>query len=247
MTIATGPDGEWTCEGQADLLELLPRPRALDLYCGAGGASMGYHLAGWDVTGVDNEPHPDYPFRLLRMDAKRLIEDHTTFLDRFDLVVGSPPCKTETDLAVLSDREHPDLLTPTLAVVRRRRQPFIIENVASTKKMTGPVVLCGASFGLGATCRDGVYRHLERHRKFESNLPLMSPGCACPKRQPVGVYGTGGGGQMTRGYKAHPEEAREAMGIDWMKVEDICQAIPPAYTKYLGEQALELIGRERAA
>jgi DNA (cytosine-5)-methyltransferase 1 len=124
---------------------------------------------------------------------------------------------------------------------------FIIENVASTKKMRLPLELCGASFGLGATCRDGVYRHLERHRKFESNLPLMSPGCACPKRQPVGVYGTGGGGQMTRGYKAHPEEAREAMQIDWMRVEDICQAIPPAYARYLGEQALELITAGRAA
>jgi DNA (cytosine-5)-methyltransferase 1 len=220
----------------------LPRPRALDLGCGAGGASTGYDLAGFDVTGWDIEPHPDYPFEFVPGDMLDALAD-VPYLRTFTLVAASPPCKTENDLAVLSDRQHPDLLTPTLAALRPLDVPWIVENVASTKKMRSPVELCGASFGLGAHCRDGVYRHLERHRKFESNLPLMSPGCACPKRQPVGVYGEGGGGQMTRGYKAYPEEAREAMGIDWMTREDICQAIPPAYTRYLGEQALELITR----
>jgi DNA (cytosine-5)-methyltransferase 1 len=218
----------------------MSRPRALDLGCGAGGASTGYHLAGFDVTGWDNEPHPDYPFEFVLGDMLDALAD-VDYLRSFDLIAASPPCKTENAMRHFSTREHPDLLTPTLAALRGIAIPWIVENVAGTRKMASPVVLCGASFGLGARCRDGVYRHLRRHRKFETNLPLMSPGCACPHGQAGAVYGEGGGGQMQHSYKFHPEEAREAMQIDWMRVEDICQAIPPAYTQYLGEQALELI------
>jgi DNA (cytosine-5)-methyltransferase 1 len=226
------------------------RPKAIDLCCGAGGTSVGFHQAGWDIEGIDNEPHPDYPFPLHLNDLLEAYADPIkqaeleTFLDGFDLVVGGPPCKARTNLRHQQTRKHPDLLAPTLALLRHRGQPYIIENVDDPtvrRDMHAPILLCGAAYGLGATCRDGVYRHLQRHRLFESNLPLMSAGCACPSGQPGGVYGTGGGGQMTRGYKFHPEEAREAMGIDWMRVEDICQAIPPAYTKYLGEQALDLL------
>lgn len=224
------------------------RPKVIDLYCGAGGASMGYHLAGFDVTGVDNEPHPDYPFKFVLADALAVLRGGAgiDLLD-YDLIAGGPPCKSENDLRHLSSTQHPDLLTPTLAVLRPLGRPYIIENVDSTKKLHSPVLLCGAAYGLGAHCRDGKYRPLRRHRLFESNLPLMSSGCACDHREPVGVYGEGGGGPMTRGYKGHPEECREAMGIDWMHQRDLCQAIPPAYTRDLGEQALDLIADGRAA
>ncbi len=214
----------------------MTRPLLLDLFCGAGGCSVGYERAGFDVVGVDNEPHPDYPYSFVHADAIEVLRGEVLDLSLFDAIHASPPCKSETNLAALSDRKHPNLLGPTLALLGAQRAPWVVENVESTDQMPGSLVLCGASFGLGATCRDGVYRPLRRHRRFESSAFLMGPGCACDGREPVGVYGTGGGGRMTRGYKAHPEEACEAMGIDWMSREDICQAIPPAYTQLIGEQ-----------
>lgn len=221
--------------------------RLLDLFCGAGGCSMGYSRAGFDVTGVDIDPHPDYPFAFIQADALAVLRGEVLDLSQYDAIHASPPCKSETDLAVLSTTCHPNLLGPTLGLLRPMSQPWVVENVEGTDQMPGALVVCGASFGLGATCRDGVYRPLRRHRLFESNVWLMGPGCACvPGVQPIGVYGTGGGGQQTRGYKAHPEEAREAMGIDWMAREDICQAIPPAYTELIGEQLVEHLRRVAA-
>ena len=221
------------------------RPRLLDLFCGAGGCSVGYHRAGFDVVGVDIDPHPDYPFEFVQADALAVLRGDVLDLGAFDVIHASPPCKSENPLRVMSERKHPNLLGPTLDALRDRGGIWVVENVEATEQMPGALMLCGASFGLGATCRDGVYRPLRRHRLFESSVWLMGPGCMCDGRQPIGVYGTGGGGQMTRGYKAHPEEAREAMGIDWMTREDICQAIPPAYTQLVGEQLLTAL--ERAA
>jgi DNA (cytosine-5)-methyltransferase 1 len=215
--------------------------RVLDLFCGAGGCSVGYHRAGFEPEGVDNEPHPDYPFPFHQADALEILADRA-FLDRFDLIHASPPCKAFTDLAVLSDTEHPDLLTPTRELLRQWGGPYVIENVEGAP-LPGALRLCGSEFELWAVCRDGTRRQLRRHRLFESNVFLMGAGGCHHKGQPIGVYGTGGGGRMTRGYKAHPEEARQAMGIDWMKVEDICQAIPPVYTEFIGEQlAISLAG-----
>lgn len=222
------------------------RPRLLDLFCGAGGCSVGYARAGFEVVGVDIEPHLDYPYGFRQADALAVLRGEVLDLSRFDAIHASPPCKSETDLAVLSDVEHPNLLGPTLDLLRGTSVPWVVENVDSTTQMPGALMLCGAAFGLGATCRDGVYRPLRRHRLFESNVFLMGPGCACDRREPVGVYGTGGGGPQTRGYKAHPEEAREAMGIDWMNRGDICQAIPPAYTELIGEQLIAHLGRAAA-
>lgn len=238
------------------------KPRLLDLFCGAGGCSVGYARAGFEVVGVDIEPHPDYPYPIHVGDAldvlRRLMAGFAVEFLRPDghglrvvpediaAIHASPPCKSETDLAALSDRKHPNLLGPTLGLLGAQRTPWVVENVEGTDQMPGSLVLCGASFGLGATCRDGVYRPLRRHRRFESSVFLMGPGCACDGREPVGVYGTGGGGRMTRGYKAHPEEAREAMGIDWMTREDICQAIPPAYTQLIGEQVIDHLTRAAA-
>lgn len=213
------------------------RPVLLDLFCGAGGCAVGYYRAGFDIVGWDIEPHPGYPFEFHQGDALEVLADRV-YLDQFAAVHASPPCKSESPLRVLHDVDHPNLLGPTLAALKAWGGTWVVENVEGTDQMPGSLVLCGASFGLGATCRDGVYRPLRRHRRFESSVFLMGPGCACDGREPVGVYGTGGGGRMTRGYKAHPEEAREAMGIDWMTREDICQAIPPAYTEFIGEQLI---------
>jgi DNA (cytosine-5)-methyltransferase 1 len=109
--------------------------------------------------------------------------------------------------------------------------------------MMNPLMLCGAAFGLGAVCRDGVWRPLRRHRLFESNVWLMSGGCACSGKQPLGVHGHGGGVRI-RGYMGcYADEKRAALGITWMRnQDDVNDAIPPAYTEYLGWQLLTQLG-----
>ena len=109
----------------------------------------------------------------------------------------------------------------------------VIENVPQAT-LEDPVLLCGSMFGLGAMCRDGVYRQLRRHRLFESNIAIAQP--ACWHQHPsLGVYGHGSGqGNPIKGYMANAAERAAVMGIDWMTARDIAEAIPPAYTEYIG-------------
>ena len=208
------------------------RPRLLDLFCGAGGCSVGYHRAGFDVVGVDNRLQPHYPYEFVQADA-------LTFpLDGFDAIHASPPCQSESDLRWRTGVDYLDLITPMLSTLVDSGLPWVVENVESSQKLPGSLVLCGAGFGLGALCKDGVWRPLRRHRRFLSSVPLMGPGCACDGRQPLGVYGTGGGGQMTRGYKGTLTESVAALGVPWMNRAEVSQAIPPSYTEFIGAQLL---------
>ena len=220
------------------------RPRLLDLFCGAGGCSVGYHRAGFHVTGVDHWPQPNYPYEFHQADALDVLADRA-FIATFDAIHASPPCKGENPLRHLHDVEHPDLLTPTLELLAGIDQPWAVENVESTQKMPGSLILCGASFGLQAQCRDGVTRVLRRHRRLASNVFLMAPPCSCSKRI-IGVYGHGGVGHggrpkpgSYRGYQATASEARQALGIGWMTAVELAQAIPPAYTEWIGSQLLD--------
>lgn len=221
------------------------RPRLLDLFCKAGGASMGYHLAGCDVTGVDIEPQPNYPFEFIQADALEVLADKE-FLAGFDAIGASPPCQSESDLRHRwSDNEYPDLLTPTLDLLTDVPIPWVVENVASTKKLPGSLVLCGTEFGLKARCRGGETRWLKRHRRFGASFFILGAGgCHCSHRLVGGVYGTGGGGAMNRGYKFFVPEAREAMGIDWMSWKEMSQAIPPAYTRFIGDALMSHLRAE---
>lgn len=224
---------------------LARRPRLLDLYCGAGGAGVGYHLAGFEVVGVDITPQPRYPLHFDQGDALDVLADRR-FCRRFDVIHASPPCQSETSLRHRwGDREYPQLLAPTLDALGDLGVPWIVENVESTDQLPNAVILCGAAFRLGAECVDGKYRPLKRHRRFASSMPLTSAGCCCdPARQSLGVYGKGGGGPgcAQRGYKATLDESRRGMEIYWMNRAEISQAIPPAYTQALGRQALEFLG-----
>jgi DNA (cytosine-5)-methyltransferase 1 len=134
----------------------------------------------------------------------------------------------------------------------------VVENVDSVKArpyMNGAIVLCGSMFGLsveGTSFRSGggvtrvpPFRYLKRHRLFLSNLPMLTPPDQCSGLPIIGVYGTGGGGQMTRGYKANLSEARKVMGMPWASREGVSQAIPPAYTQWLGERMLAAITESR--
>lgn len=221
------------------------RPRLLDLFAGAGGCSVGYERAGFEVVGVDNEPHPDYPFRFVLADALDVLSDGE-FLNTFDVVHASPPCQAYSDLHHLSDAAHPDLVAPVRDALRAWGGLYVIENVEGSP-LAGALTLCGSEFDLWADCGDGVRRQLRRHRLFESNAWLMGAGGCMHRGQPIGVYGTGGGGQMTRGYKGNLTESRQATGAYWMNRSDVSQCVPPAYTEHIGSQLLATIEEARDA
>lgn len=227
----------------------MARPLLLDLFCGEGGCSVGYHRAGFDVVGVDKEPSKGrrYPYEFVQGDALEFFKENHHL---FDVVHASPPCKSENPLRHLRpDIEHPDLLTPTIEVFASLDKPWVIENVAATRKLPGAALMCGAAFGLGAVDDDGIRRVLRRHRLFSSNVFLMTPGCACNDQVKMGVYGHGGARpkpDKPRSYQANKAEAVEAMAIDWMSREGLSQAIPPAYTEFIGEQLLHALAESWA-
>ncbi len=209
--------------------------RLLDLFCGAGGAARGYHDAGFEVVGVDHEPQPNYPYEFHQADAM------TYPLEGYDLIHASPPCQGFTSLKDMHNaKKHIDLLTPT----RQRLytapvQIWVIENVEGSP-IAATIRLCGSAFGLGA-----AGARLQRHRLFETNWAILAPPCNHGMAERViGVYGGHGRDRRrrvnTQDYST--EAMREAMGIDWMTGNELSQAIPPAYTRYIGERALEALG-----
>lgn len=205
--------------------------RLLDLFCGAGGCSMGYHRAGFDeIVGVDIDPHPDYPFDFVQADAM----DYP--LDGFDAIHASPPCKafTKTGWAYHFDYhdDHLDLLTPTRERLTEWGTAWVIENVPGSP-MRVDLELCGSMFGLG----------VRRHRWFEAGFalsPFPPSGCNHSRRV-VSPHGN------PNRFKGTGKQWAEAMEIDWMRTEDLAQAIPPAYTEHIGSQLLEHLEREVAA
>ena len=212
------------------------RPRLLDLFCCEGGAAKGYTDAGFEVIGVDIDPQPRYPYEFHQGDA-------TSWpLDGYDAIHASPPCKDHTDLAAQSGGDGTGwMLQHTID----RLTAWVVENVESPsakRHMNGALTLCGSAFGLGA-----AGRLLKRHRLFLTNVPMLAPPCVCSGWPIGGVYGTGGTGQMTRGYKFHPEDAKQAMGIAWMSRDGLSQAIPPAYAQFIGEQLVTALAPSLAA
>lgn len=221
----------------------MPRPLLLDLFAGAGGAARGYQQAGFYVVGVDVKPQPQYGGdRFIQGDAFHL----PVRLEDFDVVHASPPCQRYSVLAAMHpEREYPDLIPSTRSMLDAWAGPYIMENVEAAPMWDAPlfgvhvVMLCGSAFGLGAA---GGY--LRRHRLFESNVPIYGPGCSHEGKGPaVGVYGHGGHSGKHR--MLYADDAREAMEMDWCNRDGMTQAIPPAYTRFLGAQLLNHL--ERAA
>lgn len=214
-------------------------PRLLDLFCCEGGATRGYQLAGWHVTGVDIIDQPRYcGDQFHQGDALKFLAEHGS---DFDAIHASPPCHDHNALRSLSGLDGTgDLLDSTRRAILAAGKPYVLENVPGAP-MTPNVVLCGSMFGLRA-----AGKMLRRHRLFETSAYALTPPDACAGQSIGGVYGTGGGGQMNRGYKFRPDESAEAMGIDWMSTKGRSQALPPAYTEFLGHALMAQLS-ERAA
>ena len=210
--------------------------KLLDLFCGAGGAAMGYYRAGFEVVGIDIMPQKNYPFEFHQADA-------TTYpLDGFDVIHASPPCQAYCALRhLMPEKIYPDLIKAVRDWIFQGSAIYIIENVPKSP-LINPIQLCGSSFGL----------KVRRHRLFESNVYLETLPCDHKKQgRPIDVSGTGGrrinrrpddhGGNTNK--PRNIKEARGAMGIDWMTRYELSQAIPPAYTEYIGKQIIAFLDK----
>jgi len=206
--------------------------RLLDLFCGAGGAAMGYHRAGFDVVGVDINPQPNYPFEFHQADAM------TYPLEGFDAIHASPPCQDHS-MAKNSAGLHGTgwMLPATLERLAAQPAPWVVENVEGAV-MPSSFILCGASFGLGASGMD-----LSRHRVFQTSWYMLAHPCSHRPGKTMGVYGHGTNAWHRKklGRNLTVAEMREAMGIDWTTRAELTQAIPPAYTEHIGRQLMQAV------
>lgn len=209
------------------------RPRMIDAFSGAGGCSVGYHRAGFDVVGVDKDPKvgKHYPFEFHAGDALEFIAEHG---HEFDAVHASPPCQRYSQSAQSqrnAGKEYPDLVGPTRAALIAVGRPWVIENVPGAP-IRPDYKLCGCHFDL----------KLRRERWFEVSWPQahLIPPCHHPEPV-VSVVGHGTPTWVREklGYNPTIADYRAAMGIDWMNRNELSQAIPPAYTQFIGEQLLE--------
>jgi DNA (cytosine-5)-methyltransferase 1 len=212
------------------------KPRLLDLFCGAGGAAMGYHRAGFDVVGVDIRPQPNYPFDFIEGDVMDPFVQMALHMHEFDAIHASPPCQlfSAYQRANRHQAEHENLIPDTRELLRASGLPYVIENVVGAP-LEDPVMVCGVSVGL----------NVRRHRLFESSVELMTPPCACggwmPRRFNRGSRHIRPNDRRTVAvgeWRIPLDVQQHAMGVDWMTLTELSQAIPPAYTELIGHQLL---------
>lgn len=221
------------------------KPKLLDLCCKAGGAAKGYARAGFEVTGVDIQDQPRYPFKFFKGD---ILTCSPEWLRQFDAIHASPPCQGYTALRHAPGAlGAPRLIPEVRRLLRSSGKPYVIENVEEARwDMIDPIMLCGSMFGLGAQgCQ------LQRHRLFECSFEVHQPPCQHDERPVIGVYGGharkrsakhGGRGTRDVWMGGHKMAASEALGIDWpMTLDELSEAIPPAYTELLGWQMRRVI------
>lgn len=197
---------------------------------------MGYHRAGFEVVGIDIEPQPHYPFEFHQADALAVLSEYPWDQD-WVAVHASPPCQAYSNAQKLRGNVHPDLIGPTRELLESTGLPYVIENVVGAP-LRDPVTLCGAMFGL----------RTYRHRLFETNWELAAPEHPPHVARTTKMGRPPGDGEFMHvvGNFSGVAEAREAMGIDWMPGHRMREAIPPAYTEWIGAQLLRVV-RARSA
>ncbi len=214
------------------------RPRLLDLFCGAGGCAVGYHRAGFDVVGVDVKAQPRYPFEFVQGDA---IKYAAEFGSEFDAIHASPPCQRYSQATKVHGKKvansHPDLVAPCRDLLNRIGKPWVIENVMGAP-LQDAAMLCGTMFGL----------KVFRHRLFEASFLLLSPthdkhnGSTGSHRGYSTLRSGRNGFVCVAGHNFIREQGAAAMGINWMgSRKELAQAIPPAFTEYVGRQLLQVV------
>ena len=224
----------------------MSKPRLLDLFCGAGGATRGYQLAGFHVTGVDIRMQPRYcGDEFLQADAVQTLEQflYSGEINEFSAIHASPPCQAFSKGSVCRPglaETYPNLIRPVRDLLTLWPElVWVIENVPGAPMRTD-LTLCGCQFGLRSG--DG---QLRRPRIFETSHDLFSllPLCRHEGRS-IPVYGHGPGADYYKRWgKGSPiRERNEAMQIDWMNREELAEAIPPAFTQFIGEQLLAHLG-----
>lgn len=219
---------------------MLDKPILLDTFCKAGGCTKGYQRAGFYVVGVDIEPQPRYcGDEFIQADALKYLA--TADLSRYAAIHASPPCQAYSVCKRLKTArdDYPDLIGPTRAALMATGKPYVIENVQGAP-LENPLMLCGSMFGLAVL----------RHRLFECDPPIWFAPHSCDHaggalpmwwRSRVKKLATG---QKFRymtvaGNSFLVPEASRAMGIDWMSRKELSQAIPPAYTEWIGRHLIQ--------
>ena len=218
------------------------RPRLLDLFSGAGGAAVGYHRAGFDVVGVDNRPQPRYPFEFVQGDALEYVAAHGS---EFDAIHASPPCQAYTWAAHYQRTQgatYPDLVAATREALNATGRPWVIENVPGSP-MRADYRICGCHVGLA---------EIRRVRWFETSWHgfALAPPCHHTALA-ITVTGHGTTSRSAHRIRGLPNptvaQIRLAMGIDWMSRDELSQAIPPAYTRFIGGQLAAHLERHAAS
>lgn len=229
------------------------KPKLLDLFCKAGGCSAGYAKAGFEVVGVDINPQPNYPYQFIQADALEILKD-ASFISQFAVIAASPPCQAHSKARSLAEARnngkygnHADLIPVTRELLMQTGKPYIIENVSGAP-LIDPIKLFGSQFS-------NLYT--QRERWFESNMPLSAPDIARVKmKTPSAGNGIGDDGSISicgsGGVRGLNEKQIRlywgfAMGgVDWMTRAELAEAIPPAYTEFLGKQALNHVKEAKA-
>lgn len=214
------------------------RPRLLDICCGAGGAAQGYSMAGFDVYGVDIAPQPSYRFHFRQRDAFDMLREVAeTWGAGYDAIHASYPCQAKT---TYRNKGHgvgdgyPNMIPKGRELLERTGLPYVIENVEGFRDdLRNPVRYCGSSFGL----------NVRRHRLFESNVPLVAPACDHGWQTPRFPGATNRKPMSRRTvevgvWRIPLDVQQQAMGIDWMTLPELSEAIPPAYTEHIGRQLI---------
>lgn len=216
--------------------------KALDLFCGAGGASAGLRRAGFELLGVDIRPQPRYPFAIREGNVFDLIESGDLRLDAFDFIWASPPCQGKT-----AYRRRPNHVRPVdtdgnivriRALLAMSNVPWVIENVPGTA-LRAPITLCGSMFSETLMIR--------RHRCFEASFSM--PQLACRHELQLGDFPQATNRKNRRRtaeigvWRIPIETQRSAMGINWMALEELSEAIPPAFAEWIGVKAIAYLNR----